>query len=257
MNRTIQNLAKSTVLAMLLLGGAHVTAACSGGDVAIGDADDALKQKDAGPDAKDGGPATCAAQGGTCEAITPANNALCGSWGDPASCGGGVGVGCCLHVCPDLVAPSPGFCPGGKVTEKKDASGCSYYDCEAADAGPTNTCTGAGGTCEALTPANNASCPRWGDASKFSCGGGVGVGCCLQACPDLVPPAPGFCSGGNVVVKKDASDCSYYTCDMSDGGVVNDCTNHGGHCTGLSPSACSNFGSYSCGGGVGVGCCLD
>jgi hypothetical protein len=44
-------------------------------------------------------------------------------------------------------------------------------------AGPV-ACVAGGGTCVALTP---GACPTgtWGDATKCSCGGGLGVGCCL------------------------------------------------------------------------------
>lgn len=45
------------------------------------------------------------------------------------------------------------------------------------DGGPI-ACTAAGGTCVGLAP---GSCPgnNFGDATKYSCGGGLGVACCL------------------------------------------------------------------------------
>jgi hypothetical protein len=48
--------------------------------------------------------------------------------------------------------------------------------------GGGNTCTAAGGMCVAITP---DACPdgTLGDAGTYSCGSGVGTGCCLpQAC---------------------------------------------------------------------------
>src|SRR5689334_6788644 len=55
-----------------------------------------------------------------------------------------------------------------------------------------NTCAAAGGTCVGLSP---TSCQNgyWADATKASCGSGLGVGCCLE-CPTLSPPAPNFCA---------------------------------------------------------------
>lgn len=38
---------------------------------------------------------TCVSAGGTCVGISP-NSCASGQWGDPASCGDGIGVGCCL-----------------------------------------------------------------------------------------------------------------------------------------------------------------
>jgi hypothetical protein len=43
---------------------------------------------------------------------------------------------------------------------------------------PPNACEEAGGECLGLTP-TNCTDGEWGDAETYSCGGGVGVGCCL------------------------------------------------------------------------------
>jgi hypothetical protein len=88
---------------------------------------------------------TCAVLGGTCVAITP-DACAGGSWGDPTTCGTGVGVGCCI----------PGPVP--------------------------NKCVQAGGTCEAITP-EFCQGGTIGDATQYSCGSGVGVGCCFPAEP--------------------------------------------------------------------------
>jgi hypothetical protein len=80
-------------------------------------------------------------------------------------------------TCPQVAAPAPGFCPGGTVTLRYDAStGCHIgFDCTPA---PTNACTAAGGTCVGLAPSSCAT-GNWGSAATHSCGGGIGVGCCL------------------------------------------------------------------------------
>ncbi len=67
-------------------------------------------------------------------------------------------------------------CPGN--WQCKD-SGCSFSECIG-----NNACEAAGGSCEALGP---ESCKLGfvGDATNFSCGGALGVQCCLPA-----PEAP-------------------------------------------------------------------
>jgi hypothetical protein len=130
---------------------------------------------------------TCASVGGTCVGLAPSSCAG-GTWADASkvTCGHGLGVGCCVEaapppppppVCPELVQPPPGFCPGGSVVPQHDAStGCIVgFDCVP---GATNACTAAGGTCVGLAPSSCAA-GHWGDASTHSCGGGLGVACCL------------------------------------------------------------------------------
>lgn len=119
----------------------------------------------------------CEAKGGQCVAITPTACAD-GTFGDASthSCGGGIGVGCCI-TCPTLSPPAPGFCTGGTITPKKAANGCvTGYDCVK----PAQTqCEAKGGECVALTPTSCAG-GTWADATTHSCGGGLGVGCCIQ-----------------------------------------------------------------------------
>lgn len=75
--------------------------------------------------------------------------------------------------CPTLSPPAPGFCDGASPVPRYDSNACIVgYGCAPLD------CASAGGTCVGLAP---GSCPgnHYGDATKYSCGGGVGVGCCL------------------------------------------------------------------------------
>ncbi len=88
----------------------------------------------------------CAAAGGECVGVYP--GACEGGVIGGQSCGGGVGVMCCLSA-PDP-APEP------------------------------TACAAAGGECVAVYPGTCES-GVIGDADKFSCGGGVGVMCCLPA----------------------------------------------------------------------------
>ena len=76
-------------------------------------------------------------------------------------------------TCPTLSPPAPGFCDGATPVPKYDANACIVgYGCAPLD------CASAGGQCVGLAP---GSCPgnKFGDATKYSCGGGLGVGCCL------------------------------------------------------------------------------
>ena len=76
---------------------------------------------------------TCAAAGGTCVALTPTSCAS-GDWGDPATCGGSVGVGCCLPSEPTECTPitlAPGnpaamYCAG--LGYQLDGSACAFPD---------------------------------------------------------------------------------------------------------------------------------
>jgi len=198
------------------------------------DSTDELKKskKDAGTGdaaAKDGGSANaCASAGGACVALVP--NA-CGSeptdpkghWGDANqfSCGGGLGTGCCLPACPALAPLSPSFCPGGTVKPIIDARGCTTgYDCIPApvDAGGATPCAAAGGSCVGNAPSSCGTSlfdPKghWGYGSQFSCGPAIGTACCLPACPELSPPAPGMCDGGTPKPIVDATGCTVgFTC---------------------------------------------
>jgi hypothetical protein len=109
----------------------------------------------------------------------------------------------------NLVTPE---CVGEWECNNKSCS----YDCSSMTA-----CESAGGECVALTP-DSCSDGVIGDANEFSCGGGLGVMCCLPK---------------------------------------NECTSAGGQCVALTPDSCSegivgDANNYSCGGGLGVECCL-
>jgi hypothetical protein len=167
-------------------------------------------------------PNACVTKGGECVGISPTSCRL-GLWGDASthSCGGGVGVGCCL--------PKP---PAPTACETK------------------------GGECVGISP-TSCRLGLWGDASTHSCGGGVGVGCCLPkpACPEITPPSPSFCPGGTVKPRIEQGCILGYDCVPA----PNACIAQGGSCVGLSPSSCpsGNWGPASaCGTGIGVGCCL-
>jgi hypothetical protein len=104
-------------------------------------------------------------------------------------------------------------CPGQWTCE---ANAC-VYDCRM-------PCDLAGGSCVALYPGACAD-GVVGDANDYSCGGGLGVMCCL--------PKP----------------------------AENACVAAGGSCVGLAPGNCADgvvgdANDYSCGGGLGVMCCL-
>lgn len=75
--------------------------------------------------------------------------------------------------CPELVQPAPGFCDGGPYAPTYNANGCiNGFACAPV------LCVNAGGSCVALSPGSCAK-NHFGDATKYSCGGGVGVACCL------------------------------------------------------------------------------
>lgn len=177
---------------------------------------------------------TCAALGGTCLAVTP-NACTDGAWGDPSTCGTGVGVGCCIPA----VVPT--------------------------------ACEQAGGTCDAIIPTFcNDGTP--GDATKYSCGGGEGVGCCFHntTCGETCSTEGATrCSGGLIQVcatdpktncapvwtsqaacpdgqacNSDGTRCvaPVNSCTQaSDCGCFCTCTTQGvcGNCTGAIPDSCS------------------
>ena len=117
-------------------------------------------------------------------------------------------------------------------------------------------CESKGGRCTGVSP---TACSEgfFTDADDFSCGPGVGVGCCW-ACPALSPPAPGFCPNGTIQPRKDEAGCvRAFDCVPN---AKTACESKGGRCTGISPTSCSegffaDADDFSCGSGVGVGCC--
>jgi hypothetical protein len=145
---------------------------------------------------------------------------------------------------PDGGSPDDG---GGPADAPVDSPG----DSSSPDGGPPGSCAAILGTCQATSApcekldTSGATCPNAGDT------------CCAEACPELTPPAPGFCDGGPVAEIYDAKKCitGYQCAPVS-------CTSAGGACVGLSPTSCpapGHFGDatkYSCGPGLGVACCF-
>jgi hypothetical protein len=163
---------------------------------------------------------SCASVGGACVGLSP-SSCTDGHWADASkvSCGGGIGAGCCIS-CPVLSPPSPSFCPGGKIVPRKGANGCiGGYDCVPPPPPPPP-----------------------------------------QDCPELVQPPPGFCPGGSIVPRHDASTGCIVGFDCVPA-PTNACAAAGGTCVGLAPSSCAaghwaDATTHSCGGGIGVGCCM-
>lgn len=133
----------------------------------------------------------CEAAGGSCDPVTMDGTCGDGAMSSDLSCGDGVvGVGCCLPVedvnpCEDAGGScEPAPAPGGPTcggTQRDDLS-CGEMDTICCMP-PAGTCEDAGGECVAVVP---DACPDGiiGDAMAFTCGGGVGVMCCLPADDD-------------------------------------------------------------------------
>ncbi len=135
------------------------------------DAPDADAAPDSGGDsAPDAPPGSCAAAGGACQAT----GAACRQLDTSGIVCAGSGQVCCLVTCPELTPLPPGFCDGGPTAELYDSHECIVgYACAPV------SCTTAGGSCVGLSP---TACPaprHFGDANTYSCGGGLGVACCL------------------------------------------------------------------------------
>ena len=203
---------------------------------------------------------SCVAAGGACVPLVPGSCPPPGMIGSAGtySCGGGLGVECCL--------------PGDAGTPPVDAG--------SPDTGVV-TCMSAGGSCVALVP---GSCPAprmIGSASMYSCGGGLGVECCLPAPATdagtsvTCVSAGGMCVGlfpGACPAPAMVGDARMYTCGgglglecclpgtTTDAGGPPTCASAGGTCVPLVPGSCpapSMVGSgYTCGSGLGVECCL-
>lgn len=188
---------------------------------------------------KSGNKLACSDVGGSCVGLTPFN-CQGGTWADAnaVTCGGGIGVACCVKPQPPPPPPPP----------------------------PVQTdCEKGGGECVGLTP-YNCKDGTWADYSTHSCGpaGFVGMGCCIKdpppdPCPTLSPPSPTFCTGGTIKPIIDATGCTRgYDCIKPS---TNDCEKAGGECMGLTPSNCTDgswadYTTHSCGSGIGVGCCM-
>lgn len=171
----------------LVVASAMIAAACGGGEIVIGD-DTSL----AGPDGGDpyvlpeggmpdtGGPSDA----GSDTSMPPVPGACglpnqCQKNGTPCRAKDATGLTCkadefcCATTCPTLSPPAPTFCDGGPYAALYDSGGCVVgYACTPV------TCATAGGSCVGLAP---GTCPsnHVGDATKYSCGGGLGTQCCL------------------------------------------------------------------------------
>ena len=139
-----------------------VLAACSGNtaeDPATdGDGSDPTASVDA--EVKAGRKKSCAAVGGACVGLSP-SSCTGGHFADAAkvSCGGGVGVACCV-ACPVLSPPAPGFCPTGTVVPRTDPDGCATgFDCVPPPY-----------TCPELVQPPPGFCPGGAEAPKKACG---------------------------------------------------------------------------------------
>lgn len=179
----------------LLLGAvaAGVFVACGSGDLVVGDDsrddsrvdgasgdggsgpdgnppnDDDGASHDAGNDGPAGscsaapnGPGTCLPNGTACRQADT-TGLTCPT----------TGAFCCVQPCPELAQPPPGFCDGGPSAPVYDTKACVVgFACAPV------ACADAGGACVALTPGSCAT-GHTGDATKYSCGPGIGVMCCL------------------------------------------------------------------------------
>jgi len=129
------------------------TGACGSSDLLVGDdardaVDGAVSDTSVRPDALPPGPQPDAANDGAVDAPGDAS-------------------------CPELVPPAPGFCDGGPYAPRYAANGCIVgFACAPL------LCVDAGGTCVALSPGSCAT-NHFGDATKYTCGVGIGTACCL------------------------------------------------------------------------------
>lgn len=172
----------------LIVASAIVAVACGGGEIVIGD-DTSL----AGPD---GGDPSVLPESGTPDSASPNDAGTdtsmppqppgacaipneCQKNGTACRAKDTTGLTCkadefcCAQTCPTLSPPAPTFCDGGPYAALYGTGGCIVgYGCSPV------TCAAAGGSCVALAP---GVCPsnKVGDATKYSCGGGLGTQCCL------------------------------------------------------------------------------
>jgi hypothetical protein len=178
----------ATALAASAIG---AVVACGSGDLVVGDdsrdaamptLDSSSPEPDAQQPATKDGSTTDAKSGappGFC-AAAPGGPGMClppGSACRQADTSGltcpTAGQFCCVMTCPELAQPAPGFCDGGPYAPLYDSKACIVgFACTPV------ACSTAGGMCVGLAP---GSCPNnnFGDATKYSCGGGIGAGCCL------------------------------------------------------------------------------
>lgn len=177
------------VIVVCLAAGALV--ACGSGDLLVGDdsrdaATTTTTEAGTEPDAPvptekdaatsdvqiDAPPGSCAAAPGGPGMCLP-NGSACRQADTSGLTCPNSGLFCCIVSCPELAQPVPGFCDGGPYAPIYDAKACIVgFACTPV------ACTAAGGTCVGLAPGTCAT-NHIGDAMKYSCGGGLGVACCL------------------------------------------------------------------------------
>ena len=144
----------------------------SGNPMSSGGPADANPQNDSGTKdvANDAPPSACATGGGTCLA----SGTKCRGLNEAGATCSNAGDFCCQETCPTLSPPSPSFCDGGPIAAKYDSFGCVVgYAC-----GPIE-CAEAGGACVGIAPVSCPAPKKWGTTDKYSCGPGIGSGCCL------------------------------------------------------------------------------
>ncbi len=125
--------------------------------------------------------------------------------------------------CPNLVPPAPDFCPDGDVEVVKNNIGCVVgFECVATDCAevpppPASTCTAGTWVADvdaagcALSFACNAD-QEYGDELRIAepdaapSQAGCPFGQC-NPCPQVSPPAPGFCPGGTIVANTNPLGC--------------------------------------------------
>jgi hypothetical protein len=183
-----------------------VLAACSGADSEPAPSSSGTESVDS--EILSGKKKSCASVGGTCVGLSP-SSCTGGHFADAnkVSCGPGIGAACCV-TCPIIEAPPPGFCAGGHIVQRTNENGCTFPEC--------------------------------------------------VTCPIIEAPPPGFCAGGHIVQRTNEDGCTRPEC-VPDAPTA--CAAAGGTCVGLAPGSCApghwaDATTHSCGGGIGVGCCL-
>lgn len=164
-----------------------------------------------------------------------------------------VAIGACGSG--DLIVGDDSRDDGAPPSEGGDDRDASTPDADGStndgsgDDGAATACSAAPGTCvpdaSGCRVANEAlTCPA------------AGTFCCLQECPSISQPPPGFCEAGNPAPIYDKGACiTGFACTP----VA--CATAGGTCVAVVPGACTtghvgDATQYSCGPGIGVMCCL-
>jgi len=83
-----------------------------------------------------------------------------------------------LAACSGSAVDEPAAGSDGTVTGASGAEPVESLDSDLKSGKKKKTCASVGGACVGLAPSSCAG-GHWADASKVSCGGGLGVGCCM------------------------------------------------------------------------------